>query len=105
MRTLSGEKLEGCHDTQELMLYGGDVQHEHVVLWARLRRRTARVRFCINNNSGFLVPGHERLEHLQEIFEEVDVDEVRKLGDTPQRRRQQRCPVWSLQYAEVEHEQ
>ena len=56
------------------MLYGGDVRHG---VRARRRRRTRRVRFGVNNSGGFFVPGHERLEDLEEVLEEVDVDQVR----------------------------
>ena len=98
VRTLSGEKLEGGHDKQELMLYGGDVRHG---VRARRRRRTRRVRFGVNNSGGFFVPGHERLEDLEEVLEEVDVDEVCKFRDAAQRRREQRRRMRVLEHAEV----
>lgn len=77
-RTLAGEELKRRDDTEQLVLYGGDV---------RCVMRAQRWRVCVPVRGVLCAARHEVLEDLQEVLEEVDVHQVRELGDAAQRRR------------------
>ena len=68
--------------------------------------RARRGRVCVPVHMfPVLIACHECLENLQEIFEEIDVHQMREFGYTAQRRREERRRPWIFQDAEVEHEE
>lgn len=91
--TLARQQLERGRDTQELMLHLSDVQ-----LDITIERPSAAVLTWQGD-----VPGHQLLEHLHQVLEKINVDQMGKSRDAPQRCRQERGRMRILQDAEIQH--
>jgi hypothetical protein len=92
--TLTGQQFKGCHDGQHtqpcLDTFAHNIRSSEVFLVLVVHAP---------------IPFDDVLEHLEQISEELDVNEMRELGDTLHSGRKQRRPLRLLQDGEVQHKE